>query len=142
MGEPHLRLAGLSLWVHGRQFPNDQGSWDGNWLNMTAHCKAEGAQVELSEPMLMTSDLENWRKSLRQLYDTLEGEARLDPMEPYLAVALKAKGKGHIDMAVEISPDHLNQRHQFKFELDQSYLSSLIRQLDQILEQYPVRGES
>ena len=44
LGKPDLRVAGFQLWVHGREFPDAQDEWDGNWLRLTAHCgEAAGA---------------------------------------------------------------------------------------------------
>ena len=34
-----------SFWVHGWQFPEAQDLWDGNWLNVTAHCGQSGASA-------------------------------------------------------------------------------------------------
>ena len=45
LGAPAIRLAGFQLWVHGRQFPDSQDCWDGNWLNVTAHCDAAKGSV-------------------------------------------------------------------------------------------------
>jgi hypothetical protein len=36
LGEPDLVIAGLRVWVHGRQFPQAVDYWDGNWR----HCGA------------------------------------------------------------------------------------------------------
>lgn len=44
-GEPSLSIAGFQLWVHGRQFPEATDFYDGNWLRVTAHCKASAASV-------------------------------------------------------------------------------------------------
>jgi hypothetical protein len=44
LGPPSVRLAAFHLWVHGRQFPDAQDKWDGNWLNVT-HCGHAGASV-------------------------------------------------------------------------------------------------
>jgi len=33
LGKPDLSLAGLQIWIHGREFPNDKGSFDGDWLH-------------------------------------------------------------------------------------------------------------
>jgi hypothetical protein len=30
LGPPAIQLAGLSIWVHGRQFPDLHDYWDGN----------------------------------------------------------------------------------------------------------------
>ena len=35
LGEPDIKLAGLQIWVHGRQFPDSDDYWDGNWLYVT-----------------------------------------------------------------------------------------------------------
>lgn len=44
-GTPDLKLQGLQIWVHGRQFPDAADYWDGNWLRVTAHCGESGASV-------------------------------------------------------------------------------------------------
>jgi len=38
LGMPDLKLEGLQIWIHGRQFPDAADYWDGNWLRVTAHC--------------------------------------------------------------------------------------------------------
>jgi hypothetical protein len=45
LGPPALQVVGFQLWIHGRQFPDAQDCWDGNWLRVTAHCGANGATV-------------------------------------------------------------------------------------------------
>ena len=40
-----LKLEGLQIWVHGRQFPDLHDYWDGNWLRVTAHCGGSGASI-------------------------------------------------------------------------------------------------
>src|SRR5256885_6731459 len=37
LGTPDIKLGGLQVWVHGRQFPDAIDYWDGNWLRITAH---------------------------------------------------------------------------------------------------------
>jgi hypothetical protein len=44
LGEPHLHLAGLKLWVHGYQYRDADDYSDGNWLNATAIC-SENVQL-------------------------------------------------------------------------------------------------
>lgn len=45
LGQPDIKLNGLQIWIHGRQYPNEEDYWDGNWLNVTAHCGSQGAEV-------------------------------------------------------------------------------------------------
>jgi hypothetical protein len=51
-----LKIAGFQLWIHGRQFPNAQDYWDGNWRNVTVNCGASGASVWTSGAFVMVSD--------------------------------------------------------------------------------------
>lgn len=144
MDEAHtadLRLAGLQIRIHGRQFPDAYDHWDGNWLDVTAQCDDSGASVVARGPILHLCELERWRREAEKLFEALAGEAQLDCREPNLSVLLKAASLGQITIEVSITPDHLAQKHWFQFEIDQSYLPSLIAQCRTILEAYPLRGE-
>ncbi|KVE96029.1 hypothetical protein WJ03_21510 [Burkholderia vietnamiensis] len=74
-----------------------------------------------------------------RLYKSLSGVARLDCIEPNLRVTLTAQPVGHIDVQIDITPDHLLERHEFKESIDQSYLPAIISQCHEILTEYPVR---
>jgi hypothetical protein len=141
LGPPSLKIYGFALWVHSRQFPESEDFYDGNWLNVTAHCSASGASVWVQGAILMVTDLERWATQCESLYQSLNGEAVLDSYEPGLRVILNSTDTlGHLRMQVAITPDHLNQRHTFDFELDQSYLPQLIRNCREIIAVYPIRG--
>jgi hypothetical protein len=87
----------------------------------------------------MVTDLERWAKQCEALHQSLHGEAVLDSYEPGLRVTLRTTDTlGHLSMLVAITPDHLNQRHTFEFELDQSYLPQLIHSCREIIATYPV----
>jgi hypothetical protein len=134
-----LSIAGLSLWFHGRQFPESQQYWDGNWMNVTAYCWADGAEVRISGPFVHLSEVVRWAEESAQLHATLSGEANLACLEPELCVTLQAMSRGQIEMTVDITPDPHTQVHQFCFEIDQSYVPQLIRQCHGILEEFPLR---
>jgi hypothetical protein len=138
MAEPDLRLAGLSIWVDGRQFPDASDYYDANWLNVRVRMEATGATVKCDGAIFMTSDLERFRAELASLNETLAGEAALASYEPDLKVTLKAQHLGHIAGEVEITPDHMNQFHRFALVLDQSYLPALVAACDRVLERFPV----
>lgn len=104
LGEPDIEIAGFQIWVHGRQFPDLHDYWDGNWLRVTVHCGAKGASVWASGSIIHLSELHGWLISIRNMNDTLSGEANLECMEPELSVSIKAKKHGHIAMEVHITP--------------------------------------
>jgi hypothetical protein len=141
-GEPSIEIVGLQIWIHGKQFADSEDYWDGNWLNVTAHCGAENAEVWVSGSILHLSELKSWLEDLESVNANLSGEASLDCMEPELNVEMKIQPLGHILMKVEITPDNLTQFHSFEFETDQSYLPVLIKNLKKVLEKYPVKGNS
>jgi len=60
LGEPDLRVEGLQLWIHERQFPDSKDYCDGNWLIVTARCCASQADVSVNGPILHLSELHSW----------------------------------------------------------------------------------
>jgi hypothetical protein len=140
LGPPDISFAGLQVWLHGRQFPDAEDYWDGNWLNVTAHCGGQGADVWVGGAILHAPDLARWLDALEEMNRTLQGGARLDSNEPELHVELKMEPFGHVTTRVEITPNHLTQRHEFTFELDQTYLKPLLEDCRRAVRRYPVRG--
>ena len=141
LGAPSVRLAAFQLWVHGRQFPDAQDKWDGNWLNVTAQCGQAGGSVWAAGAILDTVGLLRFRDELERLHQTLSGEAVLESHEPNVRVRVASSDRaGHLYVRVEITPDHLAQGHWFEFEMDQSYLPSGVAQLTSLLAAFPVKG--
>jgi hypothetical protein len=141
LGPPAIKIAGFQLWIHSRQFPDAQDYWDGNWLNVTAHCGANGASVWACGAILMIADIAHLAADCERLYEGRQEQAILQPCEPNLLVSVRSSDRlGHLTMHVEITNDHMTQQHTFDFEIDQSYLPSLIAQCKAILEDFPVRG--
>jgi hypothetical protein len=140
LGEPHLYLAGLKLWVHGYQYRDADDYWDGNWLNATAICSENGATVLVRGAFIRTNEISDWQHAVVKLLAEVEGEAKLACMEPEIGVTLKAGSLGSVEMEVQITPDQLTQEHRFTFSIDQSYLHSLSSQCVRLLNDFPIRG--
>src|SRR5690348_483137 len=100
LGTPDIQLAGFQLWIHSRQFPNAQNYWDANWLNVTAHCGAEGATVWTTGSLIHLSELTLLLSGMEQLYQTLRGEAELPCMAPGLHIKMTARSLGKIELEV------------------------------------------
>ena len=140
LGSPDIKLATLQIWVHSRQFPASEDYWDANWLNVTVHCSAQGANVWTGGAIIHLSELVGWVEGCEAMSRTLSGRASLECIEPNLSVQLRASPLGHIAMTVEITPDQLTQQHKFEFEVDQSYLARLIQDCRKVLGDYPIKG--
>jgi hypothetical protein len=138
---PDIRLAGLEIWVHGRQFPYTEDYWDGNWINITAHCGASGVNVWIDGNIIHLPEIAHLLAGAEALYKNIETMAELSCMEPQLSFVLESTGLDHINATVRITPDHLAQKHEFFFEIDYSYLPKLIRECKGVLERYPVKGK-
>lgn len=137
MSEANFKLFGLSLWVLGRQFPNSNDYWDGNWLNVRALVEAPGARVEQSGAFVRTDEIDLFFRQLCSLDASLTGEAVLECLEPTLRIVLRlTRGSGQAEIA--FSPDHMTQSHEFTFSLDQSYLKPMLADLSNILSDWPV----
>lgn len=61
-------------------------------------------------------------------------------MEPNLEVAIEADARGQAAVTIRITPDHLNQSHEFIFSIDQTYFKPAIVQCRKILSDYPIKG--
>ena len=138
--EPDVALGPLALWIHGRESPERSDYWDGNWLRATARCATHGTSVVIDGTFVHAGQLQSWLAELERVHHSLEGTAELAPIEPELRVTLTSGAAGRMEAVVEITPDHLNQEHTFRFELDQSYLPGLMSSLRRLLRQYPVVG--
>lgn len=139
-GEPDLRIEGLSLWIHGRQFPDAEEYWDGDWLNVTARYERGQSSVGAGGSILRVSEIVQFRKECEGLYESLEGKAKLDCLEPNLTIELSARIGGHVSTLCRITPEHLSEQHQFSGCIDQSYLPGVISQCKRIEASYPPRG--
>jgi hypothetical protein len=139
-GPPYLRIAGLAIWVYGYQFPEAEDYYDGNWLRVAAHCGASGAMVRVDGSLFMTLDVARFRDECGLLLQKSVKTAKLKPLEPELLVSIEeADSPGHLIMRVDMTPDSLTQNHTMFFEIDQSYLPSIITGCTRILREFPVR---
>jgi hypothetical protein len=140
LGLPDLKLGGLQIWCHGRQFPDAKDYWDANWLNVTIHCKAIRADVWTQGSLIHLGDLQVFLSEVKSLNLGQRKDAHLPNIEPNLSVDMKVGKRGEISMKVEISPDNLTQKHTFIFEIDLSYLTGLERELKGIFQKFPLIG--
>jgi hypothetical protein len=139
--DPDIEIAGLKIWVHKRQFPDVEDYWDGNWLDISACCRATQSEVWATGSILHASELESWLIQLRKFSQTLKESAALKTMEPYISVKLTANQLGHVQVNVSITPDHLTQQHEYEFDIDQTYLNPLISGIENVLSKYPLKGK-
>ena len=139
LGAPSLQVAGLQVWVHGREFPEAEDADDGNWLRVSAHCGAPGASIWTGGAILSVSELVSWSAQCERLQAGEVERAVLKTSEPELcAVIQKSDGPRPPILRVDIAL--VGQKHSLEFELEPSELSGIVQQCSAIEERYPVRG--
>jgi hypothetical protein len=142
VGELDIKLANLTITIHNREFPASEDYWDGNWVNVTVvYRDYYSTTIKIHGPILHLSELIGFLKDCERLYETLKGNAVLDPIEPNLRIELNVKKRGNIQMLTSITPNQLTQKHEMFDEIDQSYLSEFITGLRTVLEEYPIQNK-
>lgn len=141
LGDADLQIGCLRIWVHGRQFPDSQDYWDGNWLRATAYCASEDSTVRVHGSIIHLREVVGLLRGCEHLYKTLEGGAGLNCIEPNLDVELTAKTGGHIDIKIKITitPDHMGESHEFLDGFDQTYLPGIMLACKTIIDRFPIR---
>jgi hypothetical protein len=139
--DPDISIGSFYMWVHERQYPDDDDYWDGNWLQLTAFCESNGASVVVEGAILTAICFSDFLNELKSMDTTLTGEATLGDMEPELQLKLAMGSLGAMGLDVSITPDSLNQEHTFRFGLDQSYLKKLLAEIAMIVDRFPVKGK-
>lgn len=141
-GEPDLKLAGLSLWVLARQFPDATDFWDGNWLHSLVRVETHGARVEAGGPVLRTDELCDFANQLAGLRDGMLDSAELICTEPVLGVKITRDTARGFRAAVHITTDVADpSHHHFVFFTDQSDITALLKACRRVLEWFPIVGQ-
>jgi hypothetical protein len=139
VSEPSFRLAGLSVWVFGYAFSDSQVYWDGNWLNVLARVETPGSWVEVTGLLLRTDDIVNFVRELEPMYRDLRGTAGLQSLEPGISAKVTCNATGHVHIVIDITPDHITESHEYKFDLDQTYLSAVLSDCKRLLDRMPTK---
>ena len=85
-------------------------------------------------PWLEAADLEIFTIKLRALYESLQGEAELSPLERQFTLKLVGTGSGHIHVTGEAwSQATYENKLEFELRLDQSYLMVPLQKLEELL---------
>lgn len=140
LGDADVTVGGLRMWIHGWQFPDSDDFWDGNWLLATVVCMSDASRVVAKGPIIRRDELRSWREELLAMHAKVAGRAELKCLEPELHVAMDTDVAGHTSVEVSITPNVMNEKHEFRFDLDQSYLPAIASSLAKVLERYPSRG--
>ena len=123
-----------------RERPNSTDYWDGNWLDVEVAIQS-GTFRGNYRANLRTDELASLLEGLVGLSDNLSGEAALQSMEQWIRLQLAGDGKGHFHVSGDVRDQSgTGNRLTFEFEIDQTELAPIVRDLEAILSEFPVKG--
>lgn len=113
---------------------------DDNWVNVGVYV-AVGAFSGRFATSFLTEEFVAFRSQLRELYETLNGEATFTTIEGQLTLNLVGDGRGGITLKGEaLDQPGVGNCLSFEMALDQTYLASALDGLDQVIAAFPVRA--
>ena len=130
----------VALEVTRRTHPNSDDYYDGNWLSTDITVKV-GAWRGKYDGSLTVPAFVGFRDQLSELYEKLSGKAIFSCLEPWIEIEIEGDGKGGMILS-GLATDQLGSGNElkFSFELDQTFLPDIIKQLNELIEAYPVVG--
>lgn len=120
-------------------YPNAELVWDSYWLKATVIIRA-GAFSGTYEADFMSVDFVKFKKELEHLYHNLNSTATFEGLERYLSITLNGDGLGHLEGFCHASdkPGWMQNDLEFYVNIDQTYIPKLIRQLENIISEFPI----
>jgi hypothetical protein len=134
----------LLLRVLGYERPGQDTGSDANWLTAEAELTADtGLRLRARRAVsLRTEEIAGFRDALRVVVADLDGEATLSHLEDEVGCTIKLhRGTGTLDAFIREHVPSLDVRLN-KVPTDQSYLQETVRQLDDIVAAFPVKGDA
>ncbi|WP_350977837.1 hypothetical protein [Shewanella sp. AC34-MNA-CIBAN-0136] len=130
----------VEITVEQYQHSPSSESFDDNWLICSVSVSF-GSFSGKFPASFQTYDFVKFSKEVQKLYACLKGTATFDSLEGQLEIKLTGNGRGGIELEGNCM-DSVGVGNKLKFStgFDQTYLQSIIEDLDEILEGFPVRA--
>lgn len=128
----------LDIVVLERSFPEEAGTWGGDWVRSTVSLEIPGYSA-CFEADLRTEEFSGFLQQIETMHRELKGTAALVPLEKTVEIIGKIHSLGGISWDVETCyPLGSGTILQFTLGADQSYLPALIKESNKLLEEFPV----
>jgi|SRR5699024_1188676 len=125
----------VKIHIRGLAFPNSKYAIDRDMLHSHVKINIPGYDADF-QTMLSIVDIEKFLTSLQLMYESMTGEAILSNRDDTIQVKGKINKLGHIDWYGETCyPAGTGVMLTFEFTSDQSYLASLIKELENITDE-------
>jgi hypothetical protein len=137
-GQDHevLAIRVLSRAGHDSPVPD---YWENNWLSCQVEVRAGGFHAEVS-CYFLTEDFPRLRDEIRDVYSDRATDAEFTTLEGQLEFRVTRNARGRIELFGHLSELGNGNRLLFLLRFDQSYLPAIIRDLERLIECFPVIG--
>jgi hypothetical protein len=131
---------GIRLKVLGLSHPDSTDFWDGNWLRTSVVAHVGGFTGSYATD-LRADEFRKFCEELRQLYQTLRGDATFETLEGQVVLVFSGDGLGHVAVKAELM-DRAGTANLLRcaFDIDQTYLPAIIESLRTLDATWPVLG--
>jgi len=131
----------IILEILRRQYPESNDFWDGNWL--VAHVEIRGGGVRgRFETEIRTEEIAEFLAALARLERTPDATAGLKPIEPTISIEIaRDKGEGYVARCEAGRASASPRPPSFSIRFGSEELPRLVRELDEIMREYPVVGK-
>lgn len=131
----------IEIDVLHRNYPNSSDYWDRNWVSSKLKIEIPGYTVSFVAD-LRTDELSDFVNKLKIMNKNMKGKAILNNLDGYLEIEGEMNKLGQIIWTAETCyPAGYGAVLNFEFDSDQSYLETIIKELDDILVAFPVLGK-
>jgi hypothetical protein len=89
----------------------------------------------------MTTDFELFKRELKATYKNLNGTAKFKTLEGQIEINMRGDRLGHFEIeCVAMDEPGTGNQLEIRMGFDQTYIPDLLRQLDNIISEYPIQG--
>lgn len=128
----------IEIKILGRLYPESIGSWEGDWGKGDIRVEILGYSANFLAD-LRAEEFKEFRDQLAAMNQELEGTASLISIENAIKAKAVMDSCGGIYWEVSTRyPISTGAVLTFDFGSDQSYLNQLIKELDEVLSEFPV----
>jgi hypothetical protein len=133
-----FQLGPIAIEVTGRALHEADDTWDATWLDVTATCAMNGAQVVVPGTVVTSWSVERFCAGLEIVARTGVGCAYLTAEAPNLTIRVEGRQlDGPITVRIELTADCAGQGHWFAFPIDRTGVDAAVARCRTILQAYP-----
>ena len=130
----------LAITILGRNRPDCEDYWDGNWVGASVEVAAGGFRGEVSGD-LRTEELAAFHSELRTARRVPGRGCPISTLEEWFSLAITGDGHGHMELSCEVRDQPgVGNTLAFRLALDQTYLRPMVDQLGRAVSDLPVVG--